>query len=308
MDKQKKILNVIAILLVLLVFLLIIFFVNKNRLESQDGSDVVDEPYYSSDPSVQNNGIVDKISTRSEFFLVKRVIEKYYLLSLDLFNNPEDANIRKNFFNLFSSEYIKEYELTENNISEKISNSECNSVRIDDIYVVRSDEAPNMYFVKGLAINIEKQISEEYTVIVMIDVNNSKAAILLEDYVNAHQYNNITIGQEISIISNQLINDNGYYYENVSENEYVTYMFEEFKNDCIYFPERAYNNLSLETKNNRFPNLDTFKNYISSNMRSIILLKLASYIKLEDGYKCMNEEGEYYMFKTEGIMDYSVNF
>lgn len=84
----------------------------------------------------------------------------------------------------------------------------------------------------------------------------------------------------------------------------------DYKNNAINYPEIAYELLDKEYREKRFKNLQGYKDYVNSNLDKLYQIKLSQYqIKQEnDGnrYICIDQFGNYYIFKETFIMKYTV--
>ena len=108
------------------------------------------------------------------------------------------------------------------------------------------------------------------------------------------------------------------YLKNYEVNEYIpTYVSDEdmakiYLNDYIqkmyYDVETAYNLLDEEYRNKKFGSIDNYKNYINSLPN--LNYKLSTYYKYEKkGYIIFgvtDQNSNVYIFKTKGVMQYSV--
>lgn len=309
MRKSVIVKSLIVLTIAIIVIIIVLNYVkNEEEKRLQDGSNVRDDD--SKINNVEVNGVVKYVNTKSEYYLVKSVIEEYFIDSDNIINYNSISN--SEFFNLFSNVYTNEYSLDLNNIKEKISKSGCTTVRIDKLYRVLFENGPMHYFAYGYAINEEKNIKEEFSMIVLVDNFTENTAILLEDYMKDHNYLNIELNSEISMIQSKVENDNKYLSKHITEEEYVSDMFNEFRKDCLYYPERAYRNLTDIIKEKEFNSYDEFKKYIDDNTRKILLMEFGTYLRESvDGktvYMCSTTDGEIYTFYTDSVMNYKVEF
>lgn len=108
------------------------------------------------------------------------------------------------------------------------------------------------------------------------------------------------------------------YLKNYKVNEYIaTYVSDEdmakiylneYVHNMYYDVELAYNTLDKEYRKNKFGSLDNYKNYVRSLGYSNI--KISKYYKEEKGgyiiFGIYDTNGNMYIFKTKGVMQYSV--
>lgn len=305
MDEKKR--KNLILLSVIIIIVLVLFLIFKAKsLNSQDGTKVKDEVIYSNEQE-GNQGTVSLLETRSEMYMARRVVQKYYTYSKYLSENPDSEENKKNLYNVFCKCYVDKYNVTVENVNTKASTSDCDTVYIDEIYRVEFIGKPYIYFVKGLAINMQNQKKEKFNVAVMIDKNTEKAGIILEDYISELNYSDIKAGDKVTLIQDSLENDNNYYIEYISELDYVQDMFNEFKQLCVYYPEEAYLKLTDNMKQ-QFKDENQFISYINENKTKILVSSFGAYDKNQDQYKCITEDGKAYNFITNGIGNYKVEF
>lgn len=131
----------------------------------------------------------------------------------------------------------------------------------------------------------------------------------------------ITVFSLAYILLKKLNNDSLEYDEYLKDyevNEYIaTYISDEamakiYLNDYIntmyYDTQAAYELLDLEYRNKKFGNFDEYKSYVLSQTNSSYKVD-RYYIKNKDEYKYFgiyDTNGNFYLFKTNGVMQYSV--
>lgn len=140
--------------------------------------------------------------------------------------------------------------------------------------------------------------------------------------------------QEDSVQKNEYNNISQKYYE---EEDIVDLYFQDYLKMALYNPDEAYNMLDETYKQKKFGNLENYKNYIIENKekyeamckdarkkyddfetyeeyeeyyRQISKSGLSQYnINQKDGikqYVCIDNDGSYYVFDINSIMDYTV--
>lgn len=86
--------------------------------------------------------------------------------------------------------------------------------------------------------------------------------------------------------------------------------FNNFKTAVLEDAEVAFNMLDKEYREKRFGNLESFKEYITSNYNLIRGASLSSYIANEYGnytqYVCVDSNGNYCIFRETAIMEYTI--
>lgn len=115
-----------------------------------------------------------------------------------------------------------------------------------------------------------------------------------------------------------LENKNNSHLKNYKSNEYIpTYVSSEdmakiYLNDYLYYcrydVEEAYKLLDKNYRNKKFNNIDEFKNYI--NIFANLNVKVNKYlISKKNGYRLYyiyDNNGNVFIFKTKGVMQYTV--
>ena len=96
---------------------------------------------------------------------------------------------------------------------------------------------------------------------------------------------------------------------NVTTNELLQMYFNDYKNAVLQEPEKAYNILQEQYREEKFGSFEEYKKYIENNKETITTATLESYqVKDEETnrYICIDQNGRYYIFDETAIMDYTV--
>ena len=118
---------------------------------------------------------------------------------------------------------------------------------------------------------------------------------MLNDNINSIE------GNDYNEIMEEEIND-----------EYVAKRdFDNFKNIFIAKNEVSYNYIEQEYKNKKFSNINDYENYSKKIKEELKNIQLKKYKSINDNldyteYICIDQYGNYYIFKDEGAMDYTV--
>lgn len=103
---------------------------------------------------------------------------------------------------------------------------------------------------------------------------------------------------------------NKYEYIDATEEKISEYLLSDYQEKVNNLPEIAYESLDEEYRNKRFGSIEEYKKYImdnSSQIENITLLEYSSaMVDGEKFYVCIDTFNNYYLFKTKGIMQYSL--
>lgn len=98
---------------------------------------------------------------------------------------------------------------------------------------------------------------------------------------------------------------------NVSTGDLLSTYFNRYKDDIFADLEKSYNTLDEEYRQKKFGNIDNYRAYLQERYQEIALSKIDSY-KISDKndeytqYVCIDNNGNYYIFKETAIMQYTV--
>lgn len=99
-------------------------------------------------------------------------------------------------------------------------------------------------------------------------------------------------------------------YAYINDQQICNIYLTDYKSKMLKNKEEAYKVLDEEYKEKRFGNFENFKNYITKNEEKIYGIKLAKYevnqSKNGNRYICIDQYGNYYIFKETAIMQYSI--
>ena len=103
---------------------------------------------------------------------------------------------------------------------------------------------------------------------------------------------------------------NSYSIRAVTEENLLREYLEDYKQNALKYPEYAYNSLDEEYRNEKFGNIDYFKEYINNRKDTIEKIELSKY-KINDNngniqYICLDNDNNYYIFNKKSNMKYTV--
>lgn len=337
MKNLKKMIIILAILCIIVLTILVILLI-KTIKKDNDGKILLDDIETPSDAYEVELDKVKIVQSRSDFFLVQDFIEIFYNNYLE-YNIGNDNNYKK-VYNLLDDEYIKEFNISENNLKNKFGNYGSIKVDVTNMYLVEAGVGKQVYFAYGNIIDIKNYKLIEMAIGVKVDNTNNTFSILPYEYLKEKQYLNINEESSISLgeiedIKNKTYNI--YKYKYVNDETYVTNLFESYINRALYNKNLAYKSLNLEYSQKRFENEQNFNNYLINNKELYLshdmknakkpedfediqeyYLYLATFKGLEiesymvtresdyNQYVCIDNLGNYYIFRETSPMQYTV--
>ena len=232
---------------------------------------------------------------------------------VDIEGEEEELNTRKQaILDILDPRYIQYKNITQDNLFEQIQTIEDSTVSIENMYVSEKDRNMAAYIVLGSLRNNMTNEKTDFEILVEVDMLNRTFNIIMQDYIEEY-IGSINIGQELPLEVGTSIEKNTYNtfsYQNVSEEIYITDIFNNFKSNMMYDHEKAFTDLNEDYKNKRFTNYEEFNTYAQNNARDSLEMRLERYqITNRDGYTqytCIDQNNNYYIFYVTGIMQYTV--
>ena len=180
------------------------------------------------------------------------------------------------------------------------------------MYVSQIDRNMSVYLVGGKEITIATSEEKDSKMIVKMDMANKTFSLIVGETAE-RIFNESKKGEKLNITTETTIEKtdyNGYVYNNISDDEYVTDMFDQFKTYLISYREEAYERLNEEYKSKKFENFEEFNQYVKDNIKDIVIAKADKSKTSEyDGYTqyvIMDQYGNYYIFNETAAMSYTV--
>lgn len=327
--KRLILISIIIIILIIIVILILLFTMNKNDNAQIDevnefDNNIQESGLYNFDPTIQ------PVTVRNNFYSVKTCVEKFYLTYANLFNTQENNEYllegealefveqeKKQYaeaiYSMLDDEYIQYSNITLENISTELPEISTQNVEIEKMYVSQQSANTDVYFVYGNLRNNRTMEITNFSLIVKLDRLNKTFKILLQDYLE-EKCSNIEIGSETTItVANEIENDNEYNiyeYKNISDEQYATDLFNSYQKNILYNRSRAYTLLNDEYKTEKFGSEKEFESYIENNLYKLSTAKIERYQRTNNEnytqYVCMDQNGRYYIFRENNVMDYSV--
>lgn len=295
MDKnKKKILTIIFIILAVIAVLAISLSILFKDNEEQ--------PTNPSVPVNPDNGE----NTKTYNVFLKELEDLTLYNSINATMNSLYSNIHNISITIFQNDYRKNNNITSANISSLFTNSSSDlSFRVKETYY--GNQNHNYCFIfTGYTylsgIDDLPKIDEFKYFIIHLNTNTNTYNI---EFITQNEFNNIKNKKqystyEVSKSSADLI------YQNLSEANLAKVYFNNLKTNLIANPEYVYNILDNETKNNYFNTLESFKNYINTNILLINDYDFSSYNKVDKEYYIIDSSQNEYIFTSKSVFDFKV--
>lgn len=325
---MKKLKNIIIIIIIIILLLIsIVYILNKNQNNVSNENDYIEEPE-NIQGSYEIDNTIKELDNRADYFIIKEIFDKtlnyinYFDYDLSQsrleFNSLEEE---KQFLNKYKKDgidilksimpkkYMQNFNMTDDSINDSLLKYANKNVKICNIYV--SDNSSNIktYFVYSNVLST----NEEFNLVIILDSNNKTFNIMLENYIKIEGISKekilgAKVEQDIkSIESNEY---NTYEVPNANNEMYAQELLENYKTYLINSPQRAYDLLYLEFRQKKFNNINKFESYISNRISNIEDMELKKYkVNTYNDYTeyiCINQYGDYFIFREKNVMDYSV--
>ena len=319
MPKIKNIIIILSILLVVALIILLIIMVNANNQDVTNENEIVQTSEESVDTTLKI------VTDRSNYYSVSEIVGQYYsyystIYNLDSYFSQEDAEAyaeaeQENtsaLYNMLDTEYIANRGITEDNIESSLTEIKLVSPEVSAMYVSNQPNNIDVYVVEGKLKESVTSEGENFRIIVKLDHDNNTFSIVPQDYAS-ERYGNIELGQNVSIETLERIqknNDNSVRSREIDDETYVKDLFGQFKRELLYAHQDAYEHLDEEYRTKKFGTMEEFDRIASSKTNAYQQMTLTQFQKVEeDGYTqyvLVDQNGKYYIFNENGVMNYSV--
>lgn len=313
-SKVMKILKVLILIIGILIVCIISILVLKMKLNDKEEKIATPESHIEVEKESQ---VLELISNKKDYAIAKSCTNNFLINCSQIFNIENDnlvlddsaiksnEELKKqyiqNVFNMLDETYIVENNIVLENLENKLKKINKFSLDITNIYKCSKSDNITIYFVYGNIIDISRNKSVNFKIMLKVDIRNRTFKVLLDDYIEKH-YKDIEVGQQIDIdIQNQIENNgyNVYKYENISDEEYLSDLIISCKMELLYSIKDLYNKLDDEYKKNRFSTIDELKDYVEENKKEITNMKLYKYQKnVYDEYVeyiCIDNNNRYFI-------------
>lgn len=305
----KKIILIILILISILVILIVTSKKDEEKNVEQQG-DIGEQIDY-------ENIKIEDVSDNVKYFTVRNCINEYYNKinpngSFYQRGNNEDGSkitmeekeIKKIQYSLLSKKYIKNNNITVDNVRDYIDNIKENVVFIPLEMKVLRGSIVDKYIVKGFLKDYDNNFKNEVYIIVNLDGVNKTFSI--EPLNNSYKdLEEIETQNENELIEKSEYNQ---YVDVKISNEYVSReYFSIYKSMILVKPEIAYQILDNQYKEKRFGDIDGFKKYISKNEEELSKAQCKAYLvnNYQDyrEYVCKDQYSNLYIFREKNMVN-----
>ena len=305
---MKKIKNIIIVLLILIVVIFAALIILNNRKNSDIGEEG-DEP--------EITGNIEEVRDTTVTATVESCIQQYYTV---INNNASiyyargeqteekiltDEEINKGIIDLLSKEYVERNNINTSNLDKYVKKLD------EDVYVISLkmkvliDNPIEKYAVYGKIISLDYELIDEFCMYVELDTENKTFSV---EPINNESFEQINIINSNTSIE---INDNNSYFEaDYGDEDVIQDSMNRYKMLVFADIETAYNYLDEEYKEKRFNTVNEYKEYIELNKKNIEQANIQKYLKnYYDNYTeyvCIDQYGDYYIFKEKTLIDFTV--
>ncbi len=307
MQKLKK--SILIIFILVIIIMLVMLFINIKKQ---------DKPIQSNDKEIENTANKERVTEDIEFYSVKECINKF--INLSNINNSnyydidetgkkikviQENEVKQNIYQLLSDKYIKNNNITIDNVFDFIDKFDKQMIFIPtDMYVLRGKNE-NKYLISGCIEDMGYNKNKDIYMFVNMDNIHNTFSVELMNKENAN-IDEIPIENEDVEISE---NENNQYVEPTITDEYIVdQCFNSYKSLILGDSETLYNEyLNDNYKKERFGNYDNFKVFVENKTKEIIKSDVEKYLNSDtDGYICIDNLNNYYVIEREGPLDYKI--
>lgn len=314
--KIKKIIILLIVILLILGTVVAILLVSKKNTEygsinaQVDLSDIINQQ-------------ITEVTDINNYYIVKNYINRYYLyltktsneniITAEPITAEEQENIDKQaVYSMLDATYINSTNLTVDNIFNNIEQINESTVVIDKMYVAPMTRSMSIYLVSGKITENATSEKQEFKIIVKMDMSNKTLSLILGKMAE-EIFNNNNLGDTLNIDTETTIEPNDYNqydYNNISTEEYITDMFNEYKTYLISYRDEAYARLEQEYSRKKFTNFEEFNEFVAHKIKSIVIANASSVKTTQYGnytqYIVNDQYGNSYIFRANAVMDYDV--
>ena len=206
-------------------------------------------------------------------------------------------------YNLLDSNYIRENNITINNINQYVESNKLNiNFNIEKMYEMLNER------VYQYVVYIRTNENSKLCFLISLDTQNLTYMIRPVQYI---EYDNLKKEDIYENIEEIKENENNVYdYTRISNEEMAKKYFYDFKYNIINNPNYIYNKLKKEYRDVRFGNFNKFVEYIEENKENLSDISLNKYsVNIYDTYTeyvCKDQYNNISIFNAYAVMDFDV--
>lgn len=309
---------IIVVIIIIIIVALLLLLLNRNEYENET---------YVPAPSVTYSETVEKLENYNKFYSLEEMIKKYCIY--DSYGNSEGI------YSVLDNAYCEANGITLENAVNKIERHNLSDYNLilEEAYIFDDSLYP-VFFTKSIIRNTEEK-QELYLILKMDQANLTFSVIPINKEVFDGYINN-----QGSKLATSPIEKNNYNTQEdvtVSEKNVLDKYFDNYIYELMYRPEEAYSRLNEEYRTAKFTDYNDFLNYINVHNSEIIQMDIKSAKTLEDfateddyneymanyelkginlykieekeeykQYICIDDFGNYYIFRENGVNDYDI--
>lgn len=349
--KKLKI-SIIILIIIIIITSICLLFILKSSIKVDNKISINSESYNIIDNEIKGLTDIEKsefkikeedvysiskklmtVSNEEQYFIVKDIIEEYYLYCEQLgaegkdyiskvvpYSEKLEEKAKKDresaqlaIYSMLDKAYINEFKVTKESISQKFKVDTKTNIILDKMYVLDNSENVSTYIVSGMCIEVINEEVSKLNMGILVDMQNYTFSIYPQEYLSKHGYNNMKTVEQLKIkIPNIEKNQyNTFEITGVKESDIFEEYFENYKYNLIYNTDEAYNRLDKDYADKRFGSKEKLKENIKLRKNNLRSEHISKYTKLqkenEVEYICFTNYGNTVKFKREnGILDYAV--
>lgn len=309
---------IIVVIIIIIIVALLLLLLNRNEYENET---------YVPAPSVTYSETVEKLENYNKFYSLEEMIKKYCIY--DSYGNSEGI------YSVLDNAYCEANGITLENAVNKIERHNLSDYNLilEEAYIYDDSLYP-VFFTKSIIRNTEEK-QELYLILKMDQANLTFSVIPINKEVFDGYVNN-----QGSKLATSPIEKNNYNTQEdvtVSEKDVLDKYFDNYIYELMYRPEEAYSRLNEEYRIAKFTDYNDFLNYINVHNSEITQMDIKSAKTLEDfatedeyseymanyelkginlykieekeeykQYICIDDFGNYYIFRENGVNDYDI--
>ena len=311
MEKVKKWIYILAIIIAITIIVIILFkiYSNKNSSDNKDTD-------FETKIDYEANQNVEEETNKNKYYATKNIANKF--ISAILQDDSETLN------SVLEPTYKQKYNITKNNVLDKMKFVEIENLTEYEMDNLEVEIEINKMYVKEKSINISTylvignlksnilDINTEYSMMILEDSSNTTFYVLPNDFVNDNNYDDINKFKEYTNnYENIELNDyNKFQYNNIDDVTIINDYLSKYKNCLATDIKEAYNLLADDYKKEKFEDYSQYEKYINNNKKQLLSISFTKY-KVTDKdngkeYVCLDSNNNYYIFKETSIMNYKL--
>ena len=301
MEKLKKSILSLLIIIVIIIICIVSMKFHKKNDDIQEVEDTEDKLYVDTE--------LQSINDINMYAIIENIVNSY----IDYNSNNEYEKI----ISMIDDKYIKDNNITTDNVKDKIEEIKGSPLVL--INNITQQNISNNKTIYNISYDLVKDKSlEENDGLRYESFYNTNEETTTEE--NCRININIDSEQQIFSIVPGKMEQSDF---SIEKNEYNTYEYivlnsqkqaemyiQNFENNLRYKIKESYNKLDEEYKKKRFGSLEKYQQYMNENEKYFLNFELNKYKEENNDnyteYICIDQYGNYYIFKDKGVMDYTV--